>query len=112
MGINLRNDIEKLLENVVYLNLRNNGYNVTVGQLRNGEIDFVAEKEGRRIYVQVCYLLTTQETIDREFSNLRMIKDDYPKVGICMDSMAANNDYQGIKCLHIRDWLMRDNKAI
>lgn len=112
VGINLRNDIEKLLENVVYLHLRNNGYNVTVGQLRNGEIDFVAEKEGRRIYVQVCYLLTTQETIDREFSNLRMIKDDYPKVVICMDSMAANNDYQGIKCLHIRDWLMWDNKAI
>jgi len=105
VGINLRSGIEKLLENVVFLHLCSNGYSVTIGQLQNGEIDFVAEKNGRRLYIQVCYLLATQETIDREFGNLRRIKDDYPKIVVCMDTMAAGGDYEGIKCVHIRDFL-------
>lgn len=108
-GINLLHDIEKLLENVVYLHLRNNGYRITIGQLQNGEIDFVAEKNDRRIYIQVCYLLATQETIDREFGNLRKIKDDYPKIVVCMDSMAANSNHHGIECIYIRDFLKRND---
>lgn len=106
-GINLRRDIEKLLENIVCQHLSGNGYFVTVGQLQNGEVDFVAEKEGGRLYVQVCYLLATQETIDREFGNLRKIRDDYPKVVVCMDELAAHGDYQGIECVHVRDFLKR-----
>lgn len=105
VGVNLRNDIEKLLENVVYLHLCNNEFLVTIGQLQNGEIDFVAEKGNKRMYIQVCYLLATQETVDREFGNLRKIKDDYPKMVVCMDAMAAGSNYQGIECVHIRNFL-------
>ena len=104
-GYNLRGDIEKLLENVVYLHLRNNGYNVTVGQLYNAEVDFVAERDGGRLYIQVCYMLSTQETVDREFGNLRCIKDDYPKKVICMDALATHGQYDGIECQYIRDFL-------
>lgn len=98
-------DIEKLLENMVYLHLCNQGYQVTVGQLQNGEVDFVAEHGGNRLYVQVTYLLATQETIDREFGNLRRIKDDYRKVVVCMDALAAEGNYDGIECVHMRDFL-------
>lgn len=105
VGTNLRMDIEKLLENVVYLHLCGRGYNVTVGQLQNGEIDFVAEQGGNRMYIQVCYQLATQDTIDREFGNLRRIKDDYPKKVVCMDALAAEGNYGGIECVHVRDFL-------
>lgn len=105
VGTNLRNDIEKLLENVVYLHLCNHNYQVSVGQLQNGEVDFVAQRGGERLYVQVCYLLSTQETIDREFGNLRRIKDDYPKMVVCMDTLAAKGSYEGIACVHVRDFL-------
>lgn len=105
VGTNLRTDIEKLLENVVYLHLCKQGYQVTVGQLQNGEVDFVAEKGDDRLYIQVTYLLATQETIDREFGNLRRIKDDYPKMVVCMDALAAQSNYDGIACVHIRDFL-------
>ena len=105
VGSNLRMDIEKLLENVVYLHLRSQGYQVTVGQLQNGEVDFVAERGGDRLYVQVTYLLATQETMDREFGNLRRIKDDYPKKVVCMDALAAEGNYEGIECVHVREFL-------
>ena len=105
VGSNLRMDIEKLLENVVYLHLRSQGYQVTVGQLQNGEVDFVAERGGDRVYVQVTYLLATQETMDREFGNLRRIKDDYPKKVVCMDALAAEGNYEGIECVHVREFL-------
>lgn len=105
VGSNLRMDIEKLLENLVYLHLCNQGYKVTVGQLQNGEVDFVAERGGDRLYVQVCYLLATQETIDREFGNLRRIKDDYPKKVVCMDTLAAAGNYNGIECVYVREFL-------
>ena len=105
VGSNLRMDIEKLLENVVYLHLCSQGYQVTVGQLQNGEVDFVAERGGDRVYVQVTYLLATQETMDREFGNLRRIKDDYPKKVVCMDALAAEGNYEGIECVHVREFL-------
>lgn len=105
VGVNIIGDIEKLLENVVYQHLCQKGYKVTVGQLQNAEIDFVAERAGTREYFQVCYVLSSQETIGREFGNLRKIRDDFPKTVICMDSMYAGNVYEGILCKHIREWL-------
>ncbi len=98
-------DIEKLLENVVFLHLCQRGYKVTASQLKNCEIDFVAERAGEREYFQVCHLLSSQEAIDREFGNLRKIRDDYPKNVICMDSMYTGNSYDGIRCKHVREWL-------
>lgn len=108
-GINLRGDIEKLLENVVYLHLRSCGYTVTVGWLRGGEVDFVGERNGRRIYVQVCYMLASDDTIKREFGSLSRINDDYPKMVITLDTLATQGEYNGIACQHLRQFLLDKN---
>lgn len=106
VGTNLRQDIEKVLENIVYLHLCQKGYNVNVGQLQRGEIDFVADKGGSRLYVQVCCQLSSDDTFNREFGNLRKISDNFPKLVVCMDSLAAQGNYDGIECLHLRDFLL------
>lgn len=107
-GVNLRADIEKLLENAVLIRLTTLGYHVTVGQLRQGEIDFVAERKGARKYLQVCYLLANEETIEREFGALSRIPDDYPKYVITMDALATHSQWNGINCLDIRAFLLDD----
>lgn len=78
-------DFNKLYENVVYLELLSRGYDVKVGKTDNYEIDFVAYKGKERIYVQVCYLLASPETVEREFGNLEKINDNYPKYVISGD---------------------------
>ena len=77
-----------MLENMVYLDLRRAGYNVYVGVLRSQEIDFIAEKGDRRIYVQVCYMLLDDTTIDREYSPLRSIPDNYEKYVVSIDDIS------------------------
>jgi predicted AAA+ superfamily ATPase len=72
-------DIGKLLENVVYNHLVIAGYTVYTGKLQNREVDFIAERNGETIYVQVCYLLADEKVMDREFSNLLAIPDNYKK---------------------------------
>ncbi|MBL7113189.1 MAG: ATP-binding protein [Bacteroidales bacterium] len=98
-------DIGKLLENVVYLHLLISGYEVNIGVSGNTEIDFVGRKNGEKIYVQVAYLLTDENTIEREFGNLLKIKDNYPKYVVSMDEIHGNT-YQGIQQLHVRDFLL------
>ena len=78
-------DFNKLYENVVYLELLSRGYDVKVGKTDNYEIDFVAYTGKERIYVQVCYLLASPETVEREFGNLERINDNYPKYVISSD---------------------------
>ena len=78
-------DFNKLYENIVYLELLARGYEVKVGKTDNYEIDFVAYKGKERIYVQVCYLLASEDTINREFGNLEKIHDYYPKYVISGD---------------------------
>ena len=78
-------DFNKLYENVVYLELLSRGYDVKVGKTDNYEIDFIAYKGNERIYVQVCYLLASPETVEREFGNLERINDNYPKYVISGD---------------------------
>lgn len=107
VGINLMRDIEKLMENAVFLSLCGWGYKVAVGQLQHAEIDFVAERGGRRMYIQVAYMLSSPETQEREFGNLQRIKDDYPKIVVCMDPMAIRGEYDGITCIHLREFLCR-----
>lgn len=97
-------DINKVLENLVFLHLKILGYDVTVGKLGDREVDFVCEKGGERLYVQVAYLITDQKTRDREFGNLLKIKDNYPKVVVSMDKMVGKQ-YQGIEQINIRDFL-------
>lgn len=98
-------DIEKILENVVYLHLLRLGYTVYVGQLRAGEIDFVCTKMNQKVYIQVAYLVNTEETQQREFGNLRLIADDYPKYVISATPLLKRSDVDGITHLHIREFL-------
>lgn len=98
-------DMEKILENVVYLHLLRLGYTVQVGQLRIGEIDFVCTKTNQKIYVQVAYLISNEETMKREFGNLRSIADDYPKYVISATPLLKRSDVEGITHLHIREFL-------
>ena len=98
-------DISGVLENIVYLELKRRGYNVFVGKLENKEIDFIAEKENRKAYFQVTYLLSSSETVDREFSVLRMIKDNYPKYVISLDTVFGSN-IDGIHRVNLIDFLL------
>ena len=99
-------DISKVLENVVYNHLKVNDYEIQIGQIQSKEIDFVATKGGQTLYIQVCYLLSSQEVIDREFGNLLEIKDNYPKYLVSMDEFAPKN-IQGVEHLHLREFLIR-----
>jgi hypothetical protein len=101
-------DMEKVMENAVYLHLKSLGYKVTVGVLPNGEIDFVAEKQGKTIYIQVAYLLADDATIEREFGNLMKIQDNYPKYVVSMDRIVTPKDYDGITHLGLRSFLLAD----
>ena len=94
-------DIGYNLENYIYIQLRRMGYKVSVGILNNLEVDFVAQKSERTIYIQVCYLLSSKKVIDREFGNLLLIKDNYEKFVVSLDDLKFSN-YQGIK--HIHPW--------
>lgn len=104
-GPNRTRDIEKVMENAVYLHLKNLGYKITIGQIPEGEIDFVAEKDGQTVYIQVAYLLASEATIEREFGNLMKIKDNYMKYVITMDSFFEDGDSYGIKHLSLRRFL-------
>lgn len=101
------NDIHKILENVVYLHLRMAGYSVTVGQEGNKEIDFIAQKSGEKIYVQVAYMLTNEGTINREYGNLLEISDNYPKYVVTMDELNEVSTYKGINRMHVKDFCLK-----
>ena len=99
-------DIEKVMENIIYQQLIRLGYQVYVGQLQAGEIDFVCMKsEGQRVYIQVSYIIAEQATREREFGNLRSIKDNYPKYVISLTPLLAKNDDDGITHIHLRKFL-------
>lgn len=104
-------DIEKIIENIIYQHLIGLGYKVNVGQLQAGEVDFVCTKKAgsQRIYIQASYIIANDETREREFGNLRNIKDNYPKYVISMTPGVTRNDDNGITHLHLRNFLMSDN---
>lgn len=105
-GFNLRGNIEKIIENVIYSHLCMLGFRVYIGILRAGEIDFVAVKDNKTLYVQATYLLASDETVRREFGNLAAIKDNYPKYVVSMDPVSGDlPDYPGIIHLNLRDFL-------
>ncbi|MDE7334974.1 MAG: DUF4143 domain-containing protein, partial [Muribaculaceae bacterium] len=105
-GNNRSGDIEKVMENAVYLHLKNCGYKVRIGALPNAEIDFVAQKGNSTIYIQVAYLLATEKTIEREFGNLTKIADNYPKYVISMDPLQSIQDNNGIIQMNLRKFLL------
>ncbi|MDE6565053.1 MAG: hypothetical protein K2L92_09540 [Muribaculaceae bacterium] len=97
------------MENTVYLHLKGLGYKLTVGLLPNGEIDFVAEKNGKTVYFQVAYLIADDKTMEREFGNLLKIPDNYPKYVVSMDSIHGAANYDGITHLSLRTFLKTDS---
>ena len=102
-GGNMR-DINLVLENIVYMEMLRRGYDVTVGKIGDKEIDFVCEKAGEKIYLQVAYLLASEDTIKREFGAFDNVKDNYPKYVLSLDEFDMSRN--GIKHLNIREFLM------
>ena len=101
---NNQRDIELILENIVCLELLRLGYKVTIGKNGTKEIDFVCDKDGKRIYVQVCYYLSSEKTEEREFGAYEDIKDNYPKYVVSMDEFDMSRN--GIIHMNIRDFLL------
>ena len=99
-------DINLVLENIVYMELLRRGYTVTVGKAGKKEVDFVCQKRQETIYVQVCYLLATEETAKREFGAYHGIRDNFPKYVVSLDEFDMSRD--GIKHRNIRDFLLAD----
>lgn len=99
-------DINLILENIVFLELMRRGYKVTIGKYGDKEVDFIAEKQSERIYIQVCYILASPETIEREFGVYRTIRDNYPKYVLSLDEFDMSRD--GIIHQNIRDFLLQE----
>ena len=93
------------LENVVYLELCRRGYKVYIGKTADGEVDFVASRQGEKLYVQVTQEIHSEKTEKREYERLLEIKDNYPKYVLRTDEFASGN-YEGIKTMHIADFLL------
>lgn len=93
------------MENLVYLQLRRSGYNVYVGAMRDKEVDFVASKGDRVIYLQSTYLLSDEQTVRREYASLEAIQDNYEKYVVSLDDFSFPSN-KGIQ--HIQAWRLTD----
>ena len=103
LGGNMR-DINLVLENIVYMELLRRGFTVTVGRIGDKEIDFVCAKRDEKLYVQVAYLLASEDTIQREFSAFNNIRDNFPKYVVSLDEFDMSRE--GIKHRNICDFLI------
>lgn len=99
-------DIAGILENIVYLELLRRDYTVSIGKIGDKEVDFICDRRGERLYIQVTYLMSTQNIIDREFSSLEKIEDNHPKVVLSMDPLHIKRE-TGIQHVHIIDFLLQ-----
>ena len=100
-------NIDHILENIVFLELKRHGYTITIGNVNGNEIDFVCKKNSQKMYIQVAYRIENNETIKREFGSLLMINDNYPKYVLSMDEILQPQE--GIKHMHIIDFLQNFN---
>lgn len=98
--------ISGILENLVFLEMKRRGFNVFVGKIDNRKIDFICEKQNEKIYLQCAYKLDGEQTVEREFSPLLAINDNYPKFVITMDEF-WQGEINGVKHVHIADFLKR-----
>lgn len=103
---NNQRDIQRILENIIYMEMLRRGYTVRVGRVGNQEVDFVCELAGQRIYLQVAYLLASEETVEREFGSLLAIEDNYPKYVLSMDRFDMGRE--GILHRYIPDFLLHE----
>lgn len=106
MGYN-PDSVAASLENIVYLELCRRGYTVNIGKTPNGEVDFVAQRQGEKLYVQVTQEIKSAQTEQREYERLLEITDNYPKYVLRTDEFAGGN-YEGIKTMHVADFLLSD----
>ena len=104
VAASIQRDIDQLLETVVFAEMARRGYKVTIGRVKQKEVDFVCEKDGIRLYVQVAYLMPTEETREREFSALMSVPDQYEKLVLSMDRFDFSNG--GIKHRYLPDFLL------
>ena len=107
-GSNTRN-IDQTLENIVCLELLRRGWTVRVGDAAGKEIDFIAERNGVKCYIQVTYLLSSDETVEREFAPLRTVPDNWPKLVLSLDPVCRSQD--GIEHKNIMDFLLGDESV-
>lgn len=98
-------DRAKILENIVFHHLKIAGFDIKIGGLNTQEIDFVADKNGERIYVQVALTIENEQTIEREFGNLLKINDNYPKYVVTLDEFDGNS-YHGIQAMSLRAFIV------
>ena len=103
-GGNVRRDIDRTLEAVVYREFLRRGYDVRIGRIKEKEVDFVCERGNERLYVQVAYLMESEETREREFSSLMAVPDQYPKMVLSLDRVDFSSN--GICHRYIPDFLM------
>jgi len=101
-------DIADHLENIVYLEMKSKGYDITIGNINGKEVDFVCKKDNLRVYIQVAYRLSSEKTIEREFGNLKMIQDGYPKYVVTTDPDWISGNIDGIKYMHVKEFLKLD----
>lgn len=101
-----RKDINLILENIVFMELIRRGYQVTVGKAAEKEIDFICEKQSEKIYIQVSYLLASEDTIQREFGAYDNVRDNFPKYVVSLDEFDMGRN--GIKHKNLRDFLLMD----
>ena len=106
MSVGKRPQLGAYLENVVYNELLSRGYNVKVGNLENGEVDFIAERYKEKIYIQVAYILADESVVEREFGAFKNIEDNYPKYVLTMDKFDFSQD--GIIHKNVIDWLLEE----
>ena len=104
---NNQRDIQRILENIIYMEMLRRGFTICVGRIGNLEIDFVCTRADQRIYLQVAYLLASEETVNREFGALLEIKDNYPKYVLSMDRFDMGRE--GILHYYIPDFLINES---
>jgi predicted AAA+ superfamily ATPase len=97
-------EIGLVFENMVFMELIRRGYNVTVGKVGDLEVNFIAQRGKETVFIQVCYILANEETVEREFGSLEKIKSSFPKYVISADEYDRGRD--GMKHLNIRKFLL------
>ena len=107
---NNQKNINQVLENIVYFEMLRRGYNVKIGKVDNLEINFVCKKNDETMYIQVSYLLASEDTKEREFSVLENIKDNYPKYVLSMDEFDMSRN--GIKHVNLIEFLAKDSRVV
>lgn len=101
-------DTGRILENIVYFELLRRGYNVSIGKIGDMEIDFIATRGEEKVYIQVSDELTNTETRERELSSLQAIRDSFEKIILTMDYIHTGTTEDGIKVIHLIDWLLEN----